>query len=50
MPKNTVSQDALLAAWQPAAPGKGKLFALDKCDTGAKPYSSGDKAKDKAKV
>jgi PPK2 family polyphosphate:nucleotide phosphotransferase len=50
MTKNTVSQDALLAAWQPATQGKGKPFALDKCDTGAKPYSSGDKAKDKAAV
>jgi PPK2 family polyphosphate:nucleotide phosphotransferase len=50
MPKNTLSPDALLAAWQPSTDGKGKPFALDKCDTGAKPYSSGDKAKDKAAV
>jgi PPK2 family polyphosphate:nucleotide phosphotransferase len=50
MPTSANKKDALLPPWQPPTDGKGKPFALGKCDTGAKPYSSGDKAKDKAAV
>ncbi len=48
MPKNTDKQAAQLTAWQPRTEGPGKAFALKNCDPGAKPFSSGDKAKDKA--
>ena len=41
---------ALLAAWQPAANGSGKPFSLSGCNPSDKPFSSGDKAKDKAAV
>ncbi len=50
MPKSTDKQDALLAPWQPPTGGKGKAFSLKDCDPNAKPFSSGDKAKDKATV
>jgi PPK2 family polyphosphate:nucleotide phosphotransferase len=50
MPKNTEKQDALLAPWQPPTEGKGKAFSLKGCDPSSKPFSSGDKAKDKAAV
>jgi PPK2 family polyphosphate:nucleotide phosphotransferase len=40
----------LLKPWQPPADGKGKPFALKACDPAAKPFSSGDKEKDKAAV
>lgn len=45
-----------LAPWQPkptdsrSAPKAPKRFVLAKCDPGAKPFSSGDKQKDKAAV
>jgi len=42
-----------LAAWQPPAVGKNgkdKPFALKACRPSAKPYSTGDKARDKALV
>ena len=48
MPKSTTKTNALLTAWQPASASKSKPFALAKCDTAAKPFSSGDKVKDKA--
>jgi PPK2 family polyphosphate:nucleotide phosphotransferase len=50
MPISTNKQKPLLAWWRPPADGKGKPFSLAKCDSSAKPYSSGDKAKDKAAV
>jgi PPK2 family polyphosphate:nucleotide phosphotransferase len=50
MPKNTEKQDALLAPWQPPTEGKGKAFSLKGCDPSAKPFSSGDKTKDKAAI
>ena len=39
-----------LAAWRPPTDGKGKPFALKNCPASAKPFSSGDKATDKAAV
>ncbi len=50
MPKSTDQQDPLLAPWQPPTQGKAKVFSLEKCDPSAKPYSSGDKAKDKEAI
>jgi PPK2 family polyphosphate:nucleotide phosphotransferase len=50
MPKNTDKQDALLAPWQPPTSSKAKAFPLEKCDPSAKPYSTGDKAKDKEAI
>lgn len=50
MPKSTKKPDALLAPWQPSTEGKGKAFSLKSCDPSAKPFSSGDKAKDKAAI
>ncbi len=50
MTKNTDKQDALLASWQPPTNSKAKAFALEQCDPSAKPYSSGDKAKDKETI
>jgi PPK2 family polyphosphate:nucleotide phosphotransferase len=50
MPISTNKQKALLASWRPPTDGKGKPFSLANCDSSAKPYSSGDKAKDKAAV
>ena len=50
MAKSSDTTDALLAQWQPGTGGKGKPFALEACDPAAKPWSSGDKAKDKATV
>jgi PPK2 family polyphosphate:nucleotide phosphotransferase len=50
MPISTNKQKALLASWQPPTDGKGKPFSLANCDSSAKPYSSGDKARDKAAV
>jgi PPK2 family polyphosphate:nucleotide phosphotransferase len=50
MPKSTTKINPLLAAWQPSASTNGKPFALAKCDPAAKPFSSGDKDKDKAAV
>ncbi len=50
MPAKSNPRNALLSAWQPPANGKAKAFSLEKCDPSAKPYSSGDKAKDKATV
>jgi PPK2 family polyphosphate:nucleotide phosphotransferase len=46
MPQSTSKQVTLLKPWQPPTDGKGKPFSLDKCDPSAKPFSSGDKAKD----
>jgi PPK2 family polyphosphate:nucleotide phosphotransferase len=40
----------LLTAWQPPTQGNGQPFSLDACDPSAKPYSSGDKTKDKEAV
>jgi PPK2 family polyphosphate:nucleotide phosphotransferase len=40
----------LLSPWQPAPGGRGQPFALAELDPGAKPFSSGDKVKDKATV
>jgi PPK2 family polyphosphate:nucleotide phosphotransferase len=40
----------LLAPWQPATNGSGKPFSLSGCKPSDKPFSSGDKAKDKAAV
>ncbi len=48
MAKSSEKKDARVAAWQPAMAAKGKPFKLESCDPSAKPYSSGDKAKDKA--
>ncbi len=42
--------EAVLSSWQPPTDGKGKPFALKACPPDAKPYSSGDKAQDKAAV
>jgi PPK2 family polyphosphate:nucleotide phosphotransferase len=50
MPTATPPSTALLSTWQPPAGGKGKPFALAGLNPSAKPYSSGDKAKDKAAV
>jgi PPK2 family polyphosphate:nucleotide phosphotransferase len=50
MATNTKKQNALLAPWQPPTGIKSKPFALAKCDPAAKPFSSGDKAKDKAAI
>jgi PPK2 family polyphosphate:nucleotide phosphotransferase len=50
MPKSTTKKNALLAPWQPLSTGKGKSFALAKCDPAAKPFSSGDKVKDKTNL
>ena len=50
MPKSSSKINALLAPWQPSAGGKDKPFALAKCDPAAKPFSSGDKAKDKTNL
>ena len=50
MAKSSDKKDALLAPWQPPADAKGKPFKLEGCDPSAKPFSSGDKAKDKAAV
>ena len=50
MATNTKQQNALLAPWQPPTSNKGKPFALAKCDTTAKPFSSNDKIKDKAAI
>jgi PPK2 family polyphosphate:nucleotide phosphotransferase len=48
MANSTKKQAALLAPWQPPTGSKSKPFALAKCDPAAKPFSSGDKVKDKA--
>ncbi len=45
--KTDAKRDSL-AQWQPATDQKGKPFELDACDPSAKPYSSADKAADKA--
>jgi PPK2 family polyphosphate:nucleotide phosphotransferase len=50
MATSTKKQTALLAPWQPFTGSKSKPFALAKCDPTAKPFSSGDKAQDKAAV
>jgi PPK2 family polyphosphate:nucleotide phosphotransferase len=50
MPTATPPSTALLSAWQPPAGGKGRPFALAGLKPSAKPYSSGDKATDKAAV
>ena len=50
MPKSTDKQSTLLAPWQPPTDSKAKAFSLEKCDPSAKPFSCGDKAKDKAAV
>jgi PPK2 family polyphosphate:nucleotide phosphotransferase len=47
--KRDKAQDDRLAAWQPRSKA-GHAVALSKFDPGAKPFSSGDKAKDKLKV
>ena len=44
------TSSANLKDWQPSSEGKGKPFALNKCPPGAKPFSSGDKVRDKAAV
>lgn len=41
-------RSALLAPWQPPTDGRGEPFALSKLKPSAKPFSSGDKAQDKA--
>lgn len=43
-------RSALLAPWQPPTDGRGEPFALSKLKPSAKPFSSGDKAQDKAAV
>ena len=40
----------LLTAWQPPTQGNAQPFSLDACDPSAKPYSTGDKTKDKEAV
>ena len=50
MPTAAPSNADLLSAWQPAIGGKGKPFSLGGLKPSAKPYSSGDKARDKAAV
>jgi polyphosphate kinase 2 (PPK2 family) len=50
MPKKSDGPASLLAPWQPPTGNTDKPFALDKCDPVAKPFSSGDKAKDKAAI
>ncbi len=50
MPKNTDKKSTLLAPWQPPTDSKAKAFSLEKCDPSAKPFSSGDKAKDKTAI
>ena len=47
-PKKTPTAQAMLDGWQVPAGGKG--FALAGCDPAARPFSSGDKAADKARV
>uniref|UniRef100_UPI0035B3DA25 hypothetical protein n=1 Tax=Thermomonas sp. TaxID=1971895 RepID=UPI0035B3DA25 len=39
-----------LTAWQPPTGGAGKPFSLDKCPPDAKPFSRGNKARDKLAV
>ncbi len=39
-----------LSSWQPPTGGNGHAFALKACDPWAKPFSSGDKARDQATV
>lgn len=41
---------ALLAPWQPPTDGHGKPFALSELKPSARPFSSGDKARDKTAV
>ncbi len=51
MPKFSTDADtALLDKWRPSVANRGKSFSLAKLKPSAKPYSSGDKAKDKAMV
>jgi PPK2 family polyphosphate:nucleotide phosphotransferase len=50
MPTAPPPSATLLSAWQPPSGGKGKPFALAGLEPSAKPYSSGDKADDKAAV
>ncbi|MDO5653440.1 MAG: polyphosphate--nucleotide phosphotransferase [Brachymonas sp.] len=44
------SASALLKQWQPSGPAGGKPVKLSKYDPAAKPFSSGDKAADKART
>ena len=39
-----------LSSWQPPTGGNRRTFDLDACDPSAKPFSSGDKARDQAAV
>jgi PPK2 family polyphosphate:nucleotide phosphotransferase len=39
-----------LSSWLPPTGGNGRAFDLDACDPSAKPFSSGDKARDQAAV
>jgi PPK2 family polyphosphate:nucleotide phosphotransferase len=50
MPNGNATRAKLLAPWQPATTGRDEPFALERLDPGAKPFSSGDKAQDKATV
>lgn len=50
MPNGNATRKALLAPWQPPTDGRGKPFSLSPLKTSAKPFSSGDKAQDKAAV
>ena len=50
MPKNSDEQNTLLTPWQLPSDGKAKAFSLEKCEPSAKPFSSGDKAKDKEAI
>ncbi len=50
MPKKTDTEASRLAPWQPPTQGAGMPFPLDACEPSEKPFSSGDKAQDKAAV
>ncbi|RRD57859.1 polyphosphate--nucleotide phosphotransferase [Comamonadaceae bacterium OH2545_COT-014] len=51
-PKKTVpaTPRSVGPPWQPPATGGGSPFVLAQCDPAARPFSSGDKAADKARV
>ncbi len=50
MPKAQLKRASPLASWQPAAGKAGKPCALGKFDPSAKPFSLGDKERDRAAV
>ena len=50
MAKTAEKKTFKLAQWQVASTTSGKPFALDGCNPSDKPFSSGDKAQDKAAV